>query len=271
MMLVNGVRAESIPLTDRGLAYGDGVFRTLRAVDGRPLHWARHYAKLHSDCVALSLPCPPESVLLSEVQSAAAGLAHASVKIIVTRGSGPRGYAPPQSCVSRRIVIAEAHTPLLLIETGVNVYLCRLRLAQQPALAGIKHLNRLENVLARAEWKDTAIAEGLLLDQANDVIGGTMSNLFIVENGALITPDLSRSGVAGVTRARVLDLAKTAGIACRIEKLTMQRVLNADGAFLVNSLIGLWPMGRLADRHWKSGGLTLQIRALLEAEDAASA
>jgi 4-amino-4-deoxychorismate lyase len=271
MMLVNGARAESTPLTDRGLAYGDGVFRTLRMVDGRPLHWARHYAKLHSDCVALGLPCPLESLLLSEAQFAAAGLAHASVKIIVTRGSGPRGYAPPQPCVPTRIVIAEAYTSSLRNEAGANVHLCRLRLSQQPALAGIKHLNRLENVLARAEWNDTAIDEGLLLDQENDVIGGTMSNLFIVENGALITPDLSRSGVAGVTRARVIDLAKTAGIECRIEKVPLQRVFNADEVSLVNSLIGLWPVCRLADRHWKSGGLTQQVRAWLEAEDAASA
>jgi 4-amino-4-deoxychorismate lyase len=271
MMLVNGARADSIPLTDRGLAYGDGVFRTMRAADGRPLHWARHYAKLHSDCAALGLPCPPESVLLPEARLAAAGFAHANLKIIITRGSGPRGYAPPQPSTSRRVVVSEVHTPSPRNEAGVSVHLCRLRLSQQPLLAGIKHLNRLENVLARAEWNNTEVGEGLLLDQDNDVISGTMSNLFIVEDGALVTPDLSRSGVAGVTRTRVIDLAKTADIACRIERLPLQRVFNADEVFLVNSLIGLWPVCRLADHLWKCGGITPQVRALLEAEDAAGA
>ena len=270
MMLVDGVPAEAIPVTDRGLAYGDGVFRTLRAVDGRPLHWPLHYAKLHSDCAALGIPCPPASVLLSELRSAGAGHPQASVKIMVTRGSGPRGYAPPQPCVPVRIVIAEARTlPSQNPAAGVTVHPCRLRLAHQPALAGVKHLNRLENVLARAEWSDPAIAEGLLLDQQGQAIGGTMSNLFIVEAGVLITPELSRCGVAGVTRTRVIELAQKAGLACRVERLPLQRVLDADEVFLVNSLIGLWPVARLADHTWTPGALTQQVARWLEAEDVA--
>ncbi len=269
MMLVNGEPAASLPATDRGLAYGDGVFRTLRAAGGRPLHWAQHYATLSHDCAVLTLPCPPEDVLLSDVRQTAAGHAHASVKIVVTRGSGPRGYAPPQPCAPTRIVMAEARVPMPPRDAGVNLHVCRLRLAHQPALAGIKHLNRLENVLARAEWSDPKIAEGLLLDQQGYAIGGTMSNLFIVEHGVLITPDLSRCGVAGVTRGRVIDLAKHANIACRIESLPLQRVVGADEVFLVNSLIGLWPVARLMDRAWTPGALTLQLAQALEADDAA--
>ena len=270
MMLVNGAPAEFLSVTDRGLAYGDGVFRTLRTVDGRPLHWPRHYAKLHSDCAALGIPCPSASIVLREVRSAAAGYPHATAKIIVTRGSGPRGYASPQPCVPTRIVIAEPRTPPSQNATaGITVHLCRLRLAHQPALAGVKHLNRLENVLARAEWSDASVAEGLLLDQEGYAIGGTMSNLFIVDEGVLITPDLSRCGVAGVTRARVIELAKNAGVVCRIEHLPLQRVMNAGEAFLINSLIGLWPIARLAGRAWPQGKLMQQVRHWLESEDAA--
>ncbi|MEQ1773049.1 MAG: aminodeoxychorismate lyase [Burkholderiales bacterium] len=269
MMLVNGAPAESIPVTDRGLAYGDGVFRTLRAANGRTLHWSRHYAKLQSDCAALGLPGPSEDLLLRDVASAVTGLAQAAVKIMVTRGSGPRGYATPQPCVPTRIVVGEAHAPSVRNESGISVCLCRLRLAHQPALAGIKHLNRLENVLARSEWSDAAIAEGLLLDQDDFIIGGTMSNLFIVEKGVLITPDLSRCGVAGVTRSRVIDRATTEGIAFQAAHLPLQRVLDADEAFLVNSLIGLWPISQLAARTWHPGALSQQVRAWLDAEDAA--
>ncbi len=269
MMLVNGTPADSIPLTDRGLAYGDGVFRTLCAVDGRPLHWARQYAKLNSDCAALQIPCPDAATLLAEVRAASAAVAQASVKIIVTRGSGPRGYALPQPCSPMRVVIADAYVPSPRNDSGVTLHLCRLRLAHQPALAGVKHLNRLENVLARAEWSDAAVAEGLLLNQTEHVIGGTMSNLFVVENNTLITPDLSRCGVAGVTRARVIDLAKQAGVTCRVEAVSLQRVLDADAMFVVNSLIGLWPVARLAERSWTPNALSKQVAQWLKADDAA--
>ncbi len=269
-MLINGAPAESLSAIDRGLAYGDGVFRTLRAVDGQPLHWLRHYAKLHGDCDALRLPCPADAVLLAEARKCAAGYAHASVKIMVTRGSGARGYALPRPCTPTRIVIAEARAPLPQTNRGVALHLCRLRLAHQPALAGIKHLNRLENVLARAEWNNPAFAEGLLLDPDGLAIGGTMSNLFIVEAGALITPELSRCGVAGVTRARVVDWAQQAGVACRVEPVPLQRALDADEAFLVNSLIGLWPVAALADKSWTSGALTRRVAQWLKADDAAS-
>jgi 4-amino-4-deoxychorismate lyase len=134
-------------------------------------------------------------------------------------------------------------------------------------LAGIKHLNRLENVLARAEWSDPAIAEGLLLDQQSFAIGGTMSNLFIVEAGTLLTPDLSRCGVAGVTRERIIDLAHKAGVPCRVEPLPLQRVLDASEVFLVNSLIGLWPLARMEKHTWTPGALTPQVAQWLNTED----
>ena len=130
-------------------------------------------------------------------------------------------------------------------------------------------MNRLENVLARAEWNDPAISEGLLQDQEGRVIGGTLSNLFIVEHGVLLTPELSCCGVAGVTRARVLDIAKNSGLAARVEHLTLPRVLDADEVFFVNSLIGLWPVARLGQRAWQGGRIAAAIHMALEAADAA--
>jgi 4-amino-4-deoxychorismate lyase len=164
--------------------------------------------------------------------------------------------------------MAEARTPSSQNESGIRVHLCRLRLAHQPALAGVKHLNRLENVLARAEWSDSTIAEGLLLDQDGCAIGGTMSNLFIVEQGALVTPVLSRCGVAGVTRARVIDIAARSGVACRVEHLPLQRVLDADELFIVNSVIGLWPVSRMGTYRWQVGNATAQILQGMKDDDA---
>jgi 4-amino-4-deoxychorismate lyase len=152
------------------------------------------------------------------------------------------------------------------IKQGVTVRICSLRLGWQPALAGIKHLNRLENVLARAEWHDPAIAEGLLQDWAGNVIGGTMSNLFIVENDNLVTPDLSRCGVAGVTRDRIMAAAKQRAVRCDVAAIGLDRVLAAQEIMLVNSLIGVWQVRQLNDRTW-ARALLARVRQWL-GEDA---
>lgn len=271
MILINGAPAASIPATDRGLAYGDGVFRTLRACNGQPLHWARHYQKLAHDCAALDIDVPSAAQLLSEVVAVAQSHGVAAVKIIVTRGSGERGYAPPLSSTPLRVVVGSAYLPRPQVNAGMAVHLCRLRLGHQPALAGIKHLNRLENVLARREWHDVTIGEGLLLDQGDLAIGGTMSNLFVVEAGQLLTPRLDFCGVAGVTRERVIAVAAGAGITAIEQRLPLQQVLDADEVFLVNSLMGLQTVARMGSREWSAMPVSRELRARLDAEDAALA
>ena len=254
MILVNGMQSEAVPANDRGLAYGDGVFRTLLVQAGVAQHWQRHYRKLAHDCSALRLQCPPQALLEDELR-AIAPVEDAVAKIIVTRGAGERGYRYAPGAPPNRIVTT-APVPLYPArnrEEGVRVRRCRLRLAEQPALAGVKHLNRLENVLARAEWADDAIAEGLLCDVEERVIGGTMSNVFAVLNGELVTPSLERCGVAGVTRERVLDAALRQGMPCRIRDLTWAELLAAEEIFLVNSVIGVWPV-REVDGHARHRG-----------------
>ncbi len=150
---------------------------------------------------------------------------------------------------------------------GVAVRLCSLRLGHQPALAGLKHLNRLENVLARAEWSDPEIAEGLLCDTEGNVICGTMTNIFVAAGGALATPRLDRCGVAGVTRERVMEAAAQAGYSCGITTLTWSEVLGADEVFLVNSLAGIWPVRDLDGRSRTPGTITRELQRALERDD----
>jgi 4-amino-4-deoxychorismate lyase len=142
-----------------------------------------------------------------------------------------------------------------------------MRAAFQPQLAGLKHLNRLDSVLARAEWTDPGIAEGLLLDHRGEVVSGTMTNVFAVERGVLVTPDLTGGGVAGVQRERVLEYAAQAATPARIEPVSLARLLAADEVFLVNSVIGLWPVIALDDRRWQRGALTAQVAAWLRGKD----
>jgi 4-amino-4-deoxychorismate lyase len=269
MIFVNGVVTDHVAATDRGLAYGDGVFRTLRMQGDRPRWWARHYRKLETDCAVLGIPCPPEAILSEEVERATARSRDEVVKIIVTRGTGPRGYAPPRQPSPTRIILTgpAPDYPEAYHQQGVAVFMCRTRLASQPLLAGVKHLNRLENVLARAEWDDPAIAEGLMLDEDGNVVGGTMTNLFLLERGALVTPPLTRCGVAGVTRDVVKEAAAKHGMICREEPVSRARLIEADGAFLVNSLVGAWPIRSCAGRDWENGiGMTRVREWLDEAE-----
>lgn len=243
-MLVNGAAIGEIGVHDRGFLYGDGVFRTFQIRQSRPVLWAQHYTKLKQDCTALKLTCPAESLLLSEVLSVSCSMPTGVGKIIITRGSSERGYTlPTHTNVTRVVNVSSApNYPENYYSQGVRVHLCELKLARQPRLAGIKHLNRLENVLAASEWSDPQIAEGLLADELGHVIEGTRSNLFALINGELLTPSLTYSGVAGVQRDRVLAWATEQSVPHRKADFTLAELRQADEIFLVNSIFGLWPV-----------------------------
>ena len=130
-------------------------------------------------------------------------------------------------------------------------------------LAGLKHLNRLEQVLARAEWQDTAYAEGLLCDTSGRVIEGVFSNLFLIKDGELITPDLSRCGVAGVMRAEILQQAQSLGISQTVRDVSYAELVAADEVFVCNSLYGIWPVCALATHDWPVGPLTRKLQGLV--------
>jgi 4-amino-4-deoxychorismate lyase len=270
MILVNGQAAGTVNALDRGLAYGDGVFRTLRTHRGLPLWWADHYAKLTSDCAALALDCPDGARLRAEVcQVAEAG--QGIVKIVLTRGVGERGYSRParhEGCT--RIVSAAPLPPHARSDGPSDVTLrwCALKLARQPRLAGIKHRNRLENVLARAEWDDPAVFEGILCDDRGLVVSGVMSNLFWVRGNELFTPDLSECGVAGVARGRLLRAAARLGVPTHIGRLRPDAILEADEVMICNSVIGVRRVARLDGVTWSPAGWTTTLnRALYEDAD----
>lgn len=267
MILVNGQSAGSIDARDRGLAYGDGVFRTLATRDGQPIWWRDHYAKLAADCAALTLTCPDEAGLRAEacrVAEAGAGV----VKIIVTRGVGARGYALPAGENATRVVSSSSLPPYAEATATDDIVArwCTLQLSRQPRLAGVKHLNRLENVLARAEWDDPAIFEGLLCDDSGAVIGGVMSNLVIARDGELATPDLSACGVAGVARARLLRAASRLGIRTRVERLSRADILAADEVMICNSVFGVRRVARLEEKTWAPAGWTDTLKTALYEE-----
>ena len=267
-MLVNGEFGNLISIRDRGLLYGDGVFRTLRVSGGKPQHWSLHYQKLQHDCTALGIACPDFACLSKELSSLLADHPDAVYKLIVTRGQAARGYAPAPDALPTRIwdVAPLPEYPASWLEQGVTLHLCELRPSQQPRLACIKHLNRLENVLAAAEFANSDAAEGLLLDAQGRVIEGTRSNVFVVSRGKLITPDLSHCGVAGVQRERVMAQAAKIGMAVEICEVGLDELRVADEVFLTNSIFGLWSVARFEQQRWTDFSHARQIRAALADE-----
>jgi len=267
---VNPMLADQISVYDRGLLYGDGVFRTMRVSGGHILHWPRHYQKLRQDCTRLNITCPGAALLSEELQSLLQQHVNGIAKIIITRGQQiTRGYRPTPDTVPTRIlsIFPLYPSPETFYAQGIKLRVCQLRLAHQPQLAGIKHLNRLENVLAAAEWNDAEIAEGLMLDMADNVIEGTRSNLFAVRAGILYTPSLVNCGVAGIQRDRVIEWAAKHGLTCKIEPFGLTELLTADEIFLVNSLIGLWPVRELQTKTWSQFPVSRKIQEWLSHED----
>lgn len=263
--LINGQPLLGLSVLDRGLAYGDGVFRTFLVKNGNPHHWNLQYEKLALDCQALDIDCPSSDILLKDIQTLFIDNTDAVAKIIVTRGESSRGYGFPIDISANRIVIKTALPiyPPINLTHGIHLHLCQLRLGLQPKLAGIKHLNRLENVLARAEWRDPNIADGLLLDTNGNVIECTMSNVFARFGEILITPSLENCGVAGIARARIIENAAQFKLAVRIESISLDKLMLADEIIVCNSLFGAWQVVSLNGQQWAKQKLDAQFREML--------
>ncbi len=274
--LVNGHRRDpakgAISVLDRGFQYGDGVFETLAVVDGRIREQVAHLERLTQGARLLGIPEPDRGILSDELEAAAGDLRpdqRGVIKVFLSRGPGGRGLAPPEAPEPTRVVLRlpwPAH-PASWRELGVRVVLCRTLQVSGAALDGsIKHMNQLNHIVARMEWTDPGIAEGLLQDGRGRVIEGTVTNLFRVAAGTLETPRLDGSGLPGVTRRRVLGLAAEAGLAVGEGEIRPEDLHEADEVFLTNSLIGIWPVRELDGRPLAGapGPVTRRLQAALE-------
>ncbi|MET0026214.1 MAG: aminodeoxychorismate lyase [Candidatus Thiodiazotropha sp.] len=243
-MLIDGLPSEQIPVSDRGLQYGDGLFETIAVLKGRMPLWSRHMARLQRGEEKLGFPLTDKHLLEQEAGLLCEGVGQGIVKIILTRGSGGRGYRPPSDPRPRRIITRHPWPdyPEAWYRDGVRIRLCETRFSRQPRLAGIKHLNRLEQVLARREWDDPGLAEGLMCDDLGNLISGTQSNLFLLKGRTLVTPELNDCGVAGVMRELVMASADGLGLELRVGRIRPEDLERADGMFLTNAIWGVCPV-----------------------------
>jgi 4-amino-4-deoxychorismate lyase len=261
---IDGLAADSVAVKDRGLAYGDGLFETVLVKAGQPVLFPRHLQRLTLGAQRLALNVDL-ALVEQECRRFAAHLGEGVMKLIVTRGDGVRGYAPASDALPRRILqggplpaYPESHA-----EQGIKLFACQTRLAEQPLLAGLKHLNRLEQVLARGEWQSAEYAEGLMRDVSGRIVEAVYSNLFMVKAGVLLTPHLRRCGVAGVMRAEILALAERENMPARELDLQMSDLQKADEVFVCNSVYGIWPVRGVEHLNWPVGPLTRKLQHLV--------
>lgn len=260
MVLINGETNDKISFLDRGLQYGDGVFETIAYRNNKAEFLEQHIKRLLEGCRVLSIAFEQEDELYSEldVVCKSLGSQEAVLKIIVTRGVGSRGYFSDNSAIPTRIISSHPFPthPKHYQTKGVILRFCEQTLSTNNRLASIKHLNRLEQVLARNEWDDPDIPEGIMSDDDDNIIEGTMSNIFIVESGKLFTSVVTRTGIAGVIRAQVIQLATRSGISVQEKVITRRALAEADEVFICNSIIGIWPVSAISNKLYPVGFIT---------------
>lgn len=255
---VNGYSVSTLDsVKDRGLAYGDGLFETIYVKSGRIPLLKLHMERLQVGCHRLNIPMDI-SLIQREILSYSQQIDKGILKVIITRGDSSHGYAIPTKSYPRRILqyIEPSLYPKINASEGVILFNCATRLSEQTKLAGIKHLNRLEQVIARSEWNSSVYSEGLMRDTTGRVIECIFSNLFFVKSGKLITANLHSSGVDGVMRRALLESSKKNKISFKIIDIRLEDILNADELFICNSIYGVWPVRELCNRNWKKGEMT---------------
>lgn len=263
--LINGRYEDTLPVTDRSLHYGDGLFETIAVGQGRPLCWEAHMQRLAAGCSRLRIPPPDASLLLMEAGLLIEKQNRAVLKIIISCGSGGRGYESPDPCVPSRIMALYPWPdyPESLYHNGIECTLSSVRLGHVPMLAGIKHLNRLEQVLARDDVTGRGFREGLVRDIGDHIIEGTMSNLFLIRDGQIITPVLEKCGVEGIIRGVVLERARDWKLEPGITDVDETDIEQAEEVFVCNSILGICPVTRFLDNNWPAGPVTRMIRQTL--------
>ena len=242
-IIVNGIPAETISVHDRAFQYGDGVFETLAVVNGKPAQLPAHIKRLKTGLKKLDIRIDTDK-LQQEIIQYAKPHESAALKVIVSRGQSQRGYRAPAGIKPNIILMLseKKYQTEINVNAAIDIQLCKTPLSYNSILAGIKHLNRLEQVLASNEWNDPSIQEGIMCDIDGNVIAATAANIFLWKDNSLVTPDLSQCGIAGTVRQLVLDTAEDLSIPCRIDKCSIDDCHHADALFLTNALAGIKPV-----------------------------
>lgn len=257
MIWINGKQQEQLPVRDRAVQFGDGCFTTGRILQGKVIEQAAHLTRLQKACERLLIQHVDWPALRQEIAIAAATRAEGVIKIIISRGEGGRGYSASGCRHASRIIMLSdypAHYHQLR-QTGVKLLPSTIRLGRNPLLAGIKHLNRLEQVLIRTELEQTDADEALVLDTQGMLVECCAANLFWRKDERVFTPDLSQAGVNGIQRQRIIVLLATQGIEVSEVSVPLQTLEEADEVFITNALMPVLPVSKIENRLYRSRAL----------------
>lgn len=261
----------TVSVFDHGFLYGDGIYETLRSYGGRIFLLQKHLSRLRqsADAVSLALPLPAEKIGEALRESITVNkLQDAYLRLHISRGPGEIGLDPSLCPAPTMIIVAKPFHdyPRELFENGVSVSVVQTRRNHPLALPpSVKSTNFLNNILAKIESLRAGAYEGILLNWKGYVAEGTISNIFAVKKGTLLTPSLDCGILEGVTRDLVLHLARTAGIKTRELQMRLRELQNADECFITNSTIEIMPVTSV-DRHAVGGGVPGDItKALMQA------
>jgi len=268
-----GKAVEYVSIGDRGFQYGDGLFETIAIRNGEPRLWSYHVDRLAKGCKRLGIRMLSETELSEGVMHALsdndAPATYAVAKIIVSSGVGQRGYG--RAFADAPTVLFGAFPADRLAHDsyrdGIDTLICKTRLSTDSPTAGLKTLNRMEQVLARSEFADSDLFEGLTMDAADNIICGTMSNVFFIRDKTVLTPPLDRCGVEGVMRRHVIETLNQRGIATSIQPLAEASLANVDEVFLSNSQFGVLPVRTCLQMSWGVGDMTREVMSMLADND----
>ena len=258
IVLINGAKQSKISIFNRNTQFGDGLFETCVVENKKILFWVNHFARLNRGCEQLKISKVDESVWLSDVKKALSLCSYdrCVVKLILSRGESLRGYGFKDDIKPVRAVIVselQKTTP----NNSFCLEYCQSGYDSNPKLAGIKHCNRLEEVLARAGLKSD---EGIMLDENHNVISVTQGNIYAILGNKLITPKLDKCGVEGTRRAVILDLTKHLGIKVKVDTLSVKKLGQADEVFISNSIIGIQSISQIGDISFGESPITKKIK-----------
>ncbi len=262
MFWVNGVESDLVARTDRSFQYGDGCFTTILMRDGKPEFWQHHVERMDRSLNQLLIPSPNWTQVADWVRMAAMPESVAGIKIHISRGEGGRGYSPTQ-VYSPSVTISAFAFPdhyKVLRQQGMHLGVCRQRLGLNPMLAGLKHNNRLEQVVLKGEMDQQGLVDGVALDIEGYVVETTMANLFWRHADKWFTPALDFAGVAGVMRRNVLDQLRAEQQCVEQGRYPLSHLEQSDEIFMTNAILGIAPVVSLGEIHYTAGNQTRRLQ-----------
>ena len=261
--LINGKKLPGLNPFDRGLAFGDGVFRSIKIENGIPRFWQYHYEILSHDAKSIHITVPTSRILLNDIKRLFTEKGNYVAKFILTRGVSERGYQFKANIEPTRILLKNKFIPIeaKLYREGVNLQVCKNKLPENTMISGIKHLNRLENVLAKLEIRPENF-DGIQLDKDNNINECISSTIIIRESNKILIPLQGRSGVSGVTKKIIIDKLSTLGYVIQIKKISLDLLMRSDEVVITNSIMGALPVRKVKNKIWKKFQLANDINQI---------